>query len=160
MRRRQFILGGGDLLDRVLGEEFGAYPDVEIFIVGNAPERATDKGVNLEFLYPLGTKVMAPSEDGMYQLSEGGLYVPVTEEGIVFGREPGADIQINDPEMSAIHARLAYDSGLCRLTVRDLGSLNGTKIDRLPAHNFERTVDYGAELKMGQGYVRVLAPKP
>ena len=162
MERRKYILGGGELLDQILGDEFRGYPDIEILIVGNAlpRERADTKGANLEFVYPLGTKVMVPSEDGMYQLQEGGLFLPIDQEGIVFGRgNAGADIQIDDSQMSKLHARLSYDRSMDRLVVRDLGSMNGTMVDRGRLYHGERTVDFGSKIKMGRGYVSVLGAK-
>ncbi|MBT3985737.1 FHA domain-containing protein [archaeon] len=160
--RRRFILGDEELIARAFDvERLGDRPELEILIIGQPVRGRPDaKGANLEFVYPLGTKVMVPSEDGMYQLQEGGLYLPIDQEGIVFGRgNAGADIQIGDSQMSKLHARLSYDKSMDRLVVRDLGSSNGTMVDRGRVYHGERTVDFGSKIKMGRGYVSVLGPQ-
>ena len=47
---------------------------------------------------------------------------------ISIGRDPGADVSLQDPAVSSTHAQLAEHEG--RLYVRDLGSRNGTYVNR------------------------------
>ena len=56
---------------------------------------------------------------------------PVTEAGLVLGRGAEADLRINDPGISRLHAEIQISSDEGRLTVSvvDLGSTNGTSVD-------------------------------
>jgi len=61
---------------------------------------------------------------------------PVSDAGVIdlgsagmvtFGRRDGADISIDQPLVSALHAQVSVDRG--RVIVRDLGSMTGTFVD-------------------------------
>jgi DNA-binding NtrC family response regulator len=57
---------------------------------------------------------------------------PIDVDPVVVGRDDGANISIEDPEVSAIHCELrAMDQGIL---VRDLGSTNGTYIGPTRIH--------------------------
>jgi len=59
----------------------------------------------------------------------GGKVVPIDVDAVVVGRDPGAAIVVDDPEVSAAHCELrAVDAGIL---VRDLGSTNGTYVGPL-----------------------------
>jgi len=60
---------------------------------------------------------------GTARLPDGRL-VPIDVDPVVVGRDPGAHIVVDDPEVSALHCELrAVDDGVL---VRDLESTNGT----------------------------------
>ncbi|KOV83257.1 FHA domain-containing protein [Nocardia sp. NRRL S-836] len=48
----------------------------------------------------------------------------------VIGRDPGCDVVLDDITVSRRHAELRFDGGL--MTLEDLGSLNGTYVNRSP----------------------------
>jgi S-DNA-T family DNA segregation ATPase FtsK/SpoIIIE len=54
----------------------------------------------------------------------------------VIGRDPGCDLQIDDPLVSGLHARVSLAGG--QVTLADLDSDSGTSLGlgrpRLPAH--------------------------
>ncbi len=59
----------------------------------------------------------------------GGKTHPIDVDAVVVGRDPGAAIALDDPEVSAVHCELrAVDAGIL---VRDLGSTNGTYVGPL-----------------------------
>jgi pSer/pThr/pTyr-binding forkhead associated (FHA) protein len=53
--------------------------------------------------------------------------VPIGESEIRIGRSPDSSIVIDNPAVSHYHARVFQDGG--RLTIEDLGSLNGTFVN-------------------------------
>jgi pSer/pThr/pTyr-binding forkhead associated (FHA) protein len=53
----------------------------------------------------------------------------LTNENIVVGRDPAADLTLPDELVSRFHAELFWENG--RAWVKDLGSLNGTRLNRL-----------------------------
>ena len=60
---------------------------------------------------------------------------PLTPPGLSIGRGTDADLRINDPGVSRLHARIVVGATPQQLRVEDLGSTNGTyvngrKIDR------------------------------
>jgi DNA-binding NtrC family response regulator len=64
---------------------------------------------------------------GVARLADGRTF-PIDVDSVVVGRDPGAAIVIDDPEVSAAHCELrAVDAGIL---VRDLGSTNGTHVGR------------------------------
>jgi S1-C subfamily serine protease/pSer/pThr/pTyr-binding forkhead associated (FHA) protein len=73
-----------------------------------------------------------------------------------FGRDPArVDFLIDDSSVSSMHAELAYTPGE-RLQIRDLGSMNGTRVDGDPIG--KRTVnvrDTGHEISFGLTNLRL-----
>jgi len=51
-------------------------------------------------------------------------------ERIVIGADPSCDLVIDDPATSKFHCEIRFEAGAC--FVRDLGSRNGTTVDRVP----------------------------
>jgi pSer/pThr/pTyr-binding forkhead associated (FHA) protein len=65
---------------------------------------------------------------------------------ILVGRAPSADVRIDDPRVSRLHARIEMrDDGVY---VEDLGSRNGTLVDGTPVVS-SRQLARGAELTIG-----------
>jgi pSer/pThr/pTyr-binding forkhead associated (FHA) protein len=58
---------------------------------------------------------------------DGGTAIEIIKELNVLGRNDDCDIQINHTSISKIHCILVVNEGL--ITVRDLGSTNGTRIN-------------------------------
>ncbi len=75
--------------------------------------------------------IQVEAGNALYQ-SSGELTVPVGKDGLVLGRGRQADIQILDPLVSRIHAKLAYNPKNGYLTIQDLGSTNLTLIIQGP----------------------------
>lgn len=72
---------------------------------------------------------------------------PLSGDEILIGRDPGADIAIDDPSMSRRHALIVRRGG--RYYLRDLGSSNGTYLDGV-LHNGERPLADGARFRVGK----------
>jgi pSer/pThr/pTyr-binding forkhead associated (FHA) protein len=65
---------------------------------------------------------------------------------ILIGRAPSADVRIDDPQVSRLHARIEMrDDGVY---VEDLGSRNGTRIDGAPVTSSRRLAQ-GDEINIG-----------
>jgi DNA-binding NtrC family response regulator len=80
-----------------------------------------------------------------------GKAVAVDVDPVVVGRDPGAQIVLADPEVSAFHCELrATNEGVL---VKDLGSTNGTFIGGLRVH--EVVVTSPVDLGIGQSKVHV-----
>ncbi|MEE1785990.1 FtsK/SpoIIIE domain-containing protein [Streptomyces sp. SP17BM10] len=79
------------------------------------------------------------------------------------GRSGEADVPLDDPDVSRLHLslHLAEDG---RVTVRDLGSTNGTTLDGriVPPGPLEEAVplDPGALLRIGESTLQLAAPEP
>jgi DNA-binding NtrC family response regulator len=78
--------------------------------------------------------------------------VQVTPEGLNIGKDPQNDICIDDPYVSAFHARLRMDGTRC--IIEDLDSRNGTFIGEQKV--MEAEVADGAHVRIGQAVVEVL----
>ena len=80
--------------------------------------------------------------------SEGskGLALELGSGAYRIGRSLGNDLQINHPSVSTAHCEVTLLSG--SLLVRDLGSTNGTFIDRKPIH--EACLLFGQVLQVGE----------
>lgn len=74
---------------------------------------------------------------------------------MIVGRDPEADIHLDDPKVSRNHARIETDGGVFRVT--DLGSTNGTFISnhRLMA-NLPQVWHPGQSLRIGGAHLRLL----
>jgi len=64
-------------------------------------------------------------------LEVNGIRHPVNAPGLLIGRGQDCDLRIDDPGVSRRHAevRVSFDTGVPVLTVVDLGSTNGIKVD-------------------------------
>jgi DNA-binding NtrC family response regulator len=80
-----------------------------------------------------------------------GKEIPIDVDPIVIGRDEGAQIRLDDPEVSAIHCELrAVNEGIL---VKDLGSTNGTFVGSLRIR--EAVVTTAAEVLVGQTRITV-----
>jgi DNA-binding NtrC family response regulator len=80
-----------------------------------------------------------------------GKEIPIEVDPIVIGRDEGAQIRLDDPEVSAIHCELrAVNEGIL---VKDLGSTNGTFVGSLRIR--EAVVTTAAEVLVGQTRITV-----
>jgi hypothetical protein len=85
--------------------------------------------------------------------SEGGAARTVEVRGtIIVGREPGADVVIDDEFASGRHARFEAAAG--RLTVEDLGSTNGTLVNDRPSSGLSG-LDPGDTVRIGETTIEV-----
>src|ERR1700737_4776349 len=81
----------------------------------------------------------------------GGRQFPVDVDARAIGRDPGANIVVDDPEVSAFHCELrAVSEGIL---VKDLGSTNGTFLG--PVRVREATIVTTSELTVGRSKVIV-----
>jgi FHA domain len=91
------------------------------------------------------------AQSGSYLLAYGGpgkgAEFPLCGDEILIGRDPEADIAIDDPSMSRRHALIVRRRG--RFYLRDLGSANGTYLDGV-LHNGERALSDGARFRIGK----------
>jgi two-component system response regulator AtoC len=88
---------------------------------------------------PVGLRVSAPAGVSTVQLARGA--------AIVLGRAQEATVPIDDRSVSRLHARFTYGE---RLTVADLGSRNGTRVDGRPiASGEEAAVGIGSVIVLG-----------
>jgi len=75
-----------------------------------------------------------------------GITREITSRGLVLGRDPGADVVINDRLVSRQHCSLSVKDG--QINLKDLGSRNPTLINGIPATN--AILYAGDELALGQ----------
>jgi pSer/pThr/pTyr-binding forkhead associated (FHA) protein len=69
---------------------------------------------------------------------------------ILVGRAPSADVRIDDPQVSRLHARIEMqDDGVY---VEDLGSRNGTRVEGEPVPN-SRRLERGDEISIGSASI-------
>jgi two-component system, NtrC family, response regulator GlrR len=80
-----------------------------------------------------------------------GLSHTFASDRMVVGADPRADLVIADPTMSKFHCEIRIVDGTC--LVRDLGSRNGTVVDRVPV--LEAPLRDGAILKLGRTQLRL-----
>jgi hypothetical protein len=72
---------------------------------------------------------------------------PLAGDELLIGRDPAADISVDDPSMSRRHAMIVRRRG--KLFLRDLGSANGTYLDGV-LHNGERPLVDGTRFRIGK----------
>src|SRR5579883_1327345 len=85
---------------------------------------------------------------GVAKTPEGGQFT-IDVDPLVIGRDPGANIVVSDPEVSALHCELrAVTEGIL---VKDLGSTNGTFLG--PVRVREAIVATPTELTLGRSKV-------
>lgn len=77
----------------------------------------------------------------------------VSEQGAIIGRDPHADIQLDDPDVSSVHARIEHDG--TGFLLQDLVSATGTwlgpeEISEHPLRGAERFRIGPFELVFGQ----------
>jgi DNA-binding NtrC family response regulator len=77
------------------------------------------------------------------------------EPDTTIGRHAGANLSVPDYLMSRRHCLLQRQNG--RVTLRDLGSSNGTFVNGIPAH--ERTLQHGDRIRAGNSVLLFLLPQ-
>ncbi len=91
--------------------------------------------------------VLVPGESGLPR----GARIPLAGR-LVVGRSPESGIPLGDPSVSARHAELEERRG--QWFVRDLGSTNGTFVDRKAVGGRWAPLRPGAELRLGTVVLR------
>lgn len=79
-----------------------------------------------------------------------GLSFVFASERIVIGADPRADFVLAEPTLSKFHCEIRISEGVSY--VRDLGSRNGTAVDRVPV--IEAPLRHGAMLTLGRAELR------
>ena len=88
------------------------------------PDEGDEEGADvLEELRAEGPALVVRSGGG-----RAGEHFSLQEESVTVGRSPDCDIFLDDVTVSRKHAELLQEDG--RFTIRDLGSLNGTYVNR------------------------------
>ncbi len=82
--------------------------------------------------------------------------IPLTSEVILIGRDPGADLTLDDDLVSRYHAELRWEDGHPWLV--DLASLNGTKLNRLSVASKSPVHDHDL-LEFGNLHFRFVTPE-
>lgn len=88
-----------------------------------------------------------------------GIRHPLTPPGFTLGRGTDADIRINDPGISRLHARInvrATADGALSLAIEDLGSTNGIHVDGHRVKTAE--LREGSRIEMGNTRLLVRSP--
>ncbi len=88
-----------------------------------APEKIKDgPQIDVEGLQPGETAVLVVKKGPIL-----GQRLPIREKETLIGRDPKADIFLNDITVSRRHAKIVVENN--KVTVKDLGSLNGTYLN-------------------------------
>ncbi|HKC28616.1 MAG TPA: FtsK/SpoIIIE domain-containing protein, partial [Jatrophihabitans sp.] len=85
-----------------------------------------------------------------------GFTVPLERGSFVIGRAPECDVPLADPSASRLHA--VVDVGATALTIRDLGSTNGTTVDWQPVPEDGCELRAGCLLSIGDSLLTVAGP--
>lgn len=101
--------------------------------------------------------------DRQYQLlvkkgPEPGKIFELTSVSMTVGRDPMAEITINDPEVSRRHARLI--GTLSGYRIQDLGSTNGTFVDGIRLGGEPIDLNIGQVISIGGGVILVYQETP
>lgn len=87
-----------------------------------------------------------------------GVRHPLSPPGITIGRGTDADLRINDPGVSRLHARInvvGSGSGQ-RITIEDLGSTNGITVDGQRTRH--ATLNMGSRIEIGSTRLAIVSP--
>ncbi|MFK8908049.1 FHA domain-containing protein, partial [Streptomyces sp. YS-3] len=96
--------------------------------------------------------VAGPDAGGVHLLHGGQIRV---------GRSADADVPLDDPDVSRLHCAVTVGEG-GRVSVADLGSTNGTRVDGAPVGQHPVRLPVGALLRLGESALRLStgAPSP
>ncbi len=83
-----------------------------------------------------------------------GQVMPLQQGMQELGRAPTADLRIADPELSRRHAELRVDR--CTVTIRDLGSTNGSYLDGAPIGRSGRPLPIDRPVLIGNSVITVV----
>ncbi|ATB27184.1 FHA domain-containing protein [Melittangium boletus] len=86
-----------------------------------------------------------------------GQLVPIQQGTLRLGRSSASDLRLQHPSISRRHAQLMRSGD--RLILKDLGSQNGTYVNRVRLHT-ERELFSGDEIALGNALLRVRGPGP
>ncbi|WP_434381340.1 FHA domain-containing protein [Melittangium boletus] len=86
-----------------------------------------------------------------------GQLVPIQQGVLRLGRSSASDLRLQHPSISRRHAQLTRHGD--RLLLKDLGSQNGTYVNRVRLHT-ERELFSGDEIAMGNALLRLRGPGP
>jgi S-DNA-T family DNA segregation ATPase FtsK/SpoIIIE len=87
---------------------------------------------------------------------DAGRGVPLGQGRHVIGRGSEADVRLDDPDVSRRHVAIEVARG--SITVADLGSTNGSRLDGCALDEKPRTWPTGAVLRLGASAVAVVGP--
>ena len=87
-----------------------------------------------------------------------GIRHPLSPPGVTIGRGTDADLRINDPGVSRVHARInVVGSGAGqRITIEDLGSTNGITVDGQRTR--QATLGVGSRIEIGSTRLAIVSP--
>lgn len=90
-------------------------------------------------------------------LEVNGIRHPLTEPGFTLGRGTDADIRINDPGISRLHARVSvHGQARPEVTIEDMGSTNGIIVDG--RHVRSAPLREGSRIELGNTRMLVRSP--
>lgn len=91
-------------------------------------------------------------------LEVNGIRHPLSAPGFTIGRGTDADVRINDPGVSRLHARVSvHDGGESpRITIEDMGSTNGIVVDGRRVEN--ALLREGSRVELGNTRMLVRSP--
>ncbi len=106
---------------------------------------------------------VAVSETATYRaplvVEVNGIRHPLTPPGFTLGRGTDADIRINDPGISRLHARInvrVTPTGSTSISIEDLGSTNGIHVDGHRVRSSD--LQEGSRIEMGNTRLLVRSP--
>ena len=91
-------------------------------------------------------------------LEVNGIRHPLTPPGFTIGRGTDADVRINDPGISRLHARVSVHDGgeVPSITIEDMGSTNGIVIDGRRVR--QGLLTQGSRVELGNTRLLVRSP--
>ena len=91
-------------------------------------------------------------------LEVNGIRHPLTEPGFTLGRGTDADVRINDPGISRLHARVSVrgTEDAPQVTIEDMGSTNGIVVDGRRVQT--ATLTAGSRVELGSTRMLVRSP--
>ena len=106
------------------------------------------------------TETATPSEIRAANLvvEVNGVRHPLTPPGLTIGRGADADLRINDPGVSRLHARITVTgtSDAQHLTIEDLGSTNGITVDGQRTRH--AGLRLGSRVEIGSTRLAIISP--
>jgi hypothetical protein len=87
-----------------------------------------------------------------------GVRHPLSAPGLTIGRGTDADLRINDPSVSRVHARINVvnaDSGI-QLNIEDLGSTNGIVVEGVRTR--QAALVQGSRFEIGSTRLQIISP--
>jgi hypothetical protein len=87
-----------------------------------------------------------------------GVRHPLSAPGLTIGRGTDADLRINDPSVSRVHARInvvSTDSGI-QLNIEDLGSTNGIVVEGVRTR--QAGLAQGSRFEIGSTRLQIISP--